>query len=113
MLAPVKEYTPQPLSGIMAITMTGMNTYHLFIDFILLYLPIQRPFADAEHSGGLFAVAAGDAEGFGHEEALELLEGLSDEAEHLHSSFGEGHLTHKVRRRLGGTRVTLLCKGFR
>jgi len=39
---------------------------------ILLYLPIQRSLADAEHGGRLFAVAAGDFERFGDEQCLDV-----------------------------------------
>ena len=40
---------------------------------VLLDLPIERPFPDAQHLGRVFAIAAGYSEGLDDEEPLELL----------------------------------------
>ena len=50
-----------------------MLSYPVLLDF-----PIQRPLADSQHVGGFFAVAGGEAEGFGDEEFFEFLERLAD-----------------------------------
>ena len=46
---------------------------------IFLDLPIQRPFADAEHAGGFFAVAAGDLQRLGDEQRFDFGQRFADQ----------------------------------
>ena len=57
--------TPRPIS--------------LLLQPVLLDLPIQRPLADAQHLGRLFAIAGRQRERLGHEQPLDFGERLADQ----------------------------------